>query len=261
MSGPKFLGEGLPYIESEAWGGWLIAIEGCDGVGRTTQLKMLREWLELQGFGVVETEWTSESLIEESIPDAQAGRPMDPLTYSLLWATDFADRLEKVIIPALRNGFVVLSDRYVFTALARNAVRGADPQWVRDLFGFSLLPDLVLYLQIDVNSLARRVLRKGRINAVEAGLDLRLGDDRYECFKRYQTRLIREFNRLADEFNFLTINARRSAELTQKEVRQVMARFVERRQREKAAKQKSATKKSGSKRSASKAKSKNKSRT
>ena len=146
MSKLQFFGEGLPYIKAEDYPGVLITVEGTDSVGRTTQVNMLREWLEVQGYGVVDTGWTRSELVGGTITRAKEVRALNRYTYSLLYAADFADRLEKEMLPALRSGFVVLADRYVYTAFARDIVRGADPQWVRNLFGFAPVPHLVLYL-------------------------------------------------------------------------------------------------------------------
>lgn len=230
MSHLKFFGEGLPYIEPADYPGVLISIEGTDGVGRTTQVVMLREWLEVQGYGVIETGWTRSPLIGSTIEKAKAGRKLNRLTYSLLYAADFADRLEKEILPALRSGFVVLADRYVFTAFARDVVRGADSQWVRDLFGFAPVPHLVLYLQLDVATLIRRAIARGPIDYFEAGMDMALGDDPYDSFKRYQTQLIREYNKLAGEFAFNTVNARLKPDRIQAQIRAVVAEFFASRQ-------------------------------
>src|SRR6267142_4563212 len=120
---------GIPYLSIGNYPGKLIAIEGTDGVGRSTQITLLREWLEVQGYGVIETGWTRSELMSETIGAAKAGHNLNQITFSLLYATDFADRLEKIVLPALRSGFVVLADRYVFTAFARSVVRGADPAW------------------------------------------------------------------------------------------------------------------------------------
>src|SRR5580765_5079591 len=146
----QFFGEGLPYLLKGDYPGVLITVEGTDAVGRTTQIMMLREWLEVNGYGVVETGWTRSPLIGRTITQAKQIRALNRFTYALLYAADFADRLEKEIVPALRSGFVVLADRYVFTAFARDMARGVDRQWVRDLYGFAPIPHLVLYLKIDV---------------------------------------------------------------------------------------------------------------
>lgn len=229
MSQLQFFGKGLPYVKAQDCPGVLITLEGTDGVGRTTQIAMLREWLEVQGYGVVETGWTRSPLIGRAITQAKAGRTLNRFTYSLLYAADFADRLEKEIIPALRAGFVVLSDRYVFTAFARDVVRGVDRQWVRDLFGFAPIPHLVLYLKIDVATLIRRVISRGFLDYFEAGMDLALGDDPYDSFKQYQTLLIREYNSMAQEFDFQAVNARMRPERIHERLRGTVSDFFGRR--------------------------------
>src|SRR5512142_2966883 len=150
-----YYGYGIPYLPIDGYPGRIVAIEGTDGVGRSTQIRLLREWLEVQGYGVLETGWTRSALMRPTIDLAKASNTLNKLTFVLLYATDFADRLEKEIIPALRAGFIVLSDRYIFTALARAGVRGVDRQWLRNLYGFAIAPHLVFYLNIDVKTLSR----------------------------------------------------------------------------------------------------------
>lgn len=205
----KYFGEGLPYLPYREVKGRLIAIEGTDGVGRSTQVDLLRRWLQLNGYGVVETGWTRSKLVRSALDMAKAGNLLNRMTFSLLYAADFADRLENVILPALRSGFVVLSDRYVYTAFARDHVRGADRQWIRDLFGFAPLPDLVCYLKIDVDHLVPRVIESGGMNYWESGMDLRMGDDIFDSFKNYQGRLLGEYDRMAEEFPFQVVDANR----------------------------------------------------
>lgn len=223
--GLEFFGEGLPYLDASDSTGVLITVEGTDGVGRTTQIGMLREWLELRGHGVVETGWTRSELVGQTITWAKEIRALNKLTYALLYAADFADRLEKEIIPALRSGFVVLADRYVFTAFARATVRGADQQWVRDLYGFAPKPHLVVYLKADVTTVVRRTIPLGPIDPFEAGMDMGLGDDLYDSFKRYQTMLIAEYERLAEEFRFHTVDARLDTEIVQERLQRVVSDF------------------------------------
>jgi len=167
----------------------------------------------------METGWTRSKLVGKTIGDAKEGHWLNPLTYTLLYTTDFADRLENEIVPALRAGYVVLADRYIFTVFARTKVRNVDPQWIRDLFGFALVPDLVFYLKIDFNTLTRRVLDSNRMDYWEAGMDLNPGLDIYDSFKKYQTQLLREFDQLAKEFNFLVIDGRKSISRIQNEIR------------------------------------------
>src|SRR5271169_4894472 len=154
----RYYSRGIPYLPIDGYPGKLIAIEGTDGVGRSTQIQLLREWLEVKGYGVVETGWTRSPLMQPTIELAKASNTLNKLTFVLLYATDFADRLEKEIIPALKAGFIVLSDRYIFTALARAGVRGVDRPWLRSLYGFAIAPHLVFYLNIDVKTLIGRVL-------------------------------------------------------------------------------------------------------
>jgi dTMP kinase len=219
MADARFFGDGLKYLDPSELKGKLIAIEGTDGVGRSTHIEMLQEWLEVQGYGVVTTGWTRSNLMSKTIEMAKAGNIVDRWSLSLLYATDFADRLEHQIIPALRSGFVVLTDRYIYTAFARDFVRSADRTWIRDVFGFALIPDLVCYLRIDVETLALRVIETTGMNYWESGMDLRLGGDLYDSFKKYQSLLIEEFDKMAIEFRFNVVDARKSPEEIQNELR------------------------------------------
>ncbi|MDF0675143.1 MAG: dTMP kinase [Nitrospira sp.] len=219
MADARFFGDGLKYLDPSDLRGKLIAIEGTDGVGRTTHIEMLQEWLEVQGYGVMTTGWTRSNLMSKTIEMAKAGNILDRWSLSLLYATDFADRLEHQIIPALRSGFVVLADRYIYTAFARDFVRSADRKWIRDVFGFALIPDLVCYLRIDVETLALRVIETTGMNFWESGMDLRLGADLYDSFKKYQSLLIEEFDKMAMEFRFNVVDARKSPEEIQDELR------------------------------------------
>jgi dTMP kinase len=221
-----FYGAGLPYVGMEAYPGKIIAIEGTDGVGRSTQIRLLREWLEVQGFGVIETGWTRSVLMQPTIDLAKASNTLNKLTFVLLYATDFADRLEKEIIPALKAGFIVLADRYIFTAVARARVRGVDRAYLRNLYGFALAPHLVFYLKLDVDALIRRVLQSGGMDYWESGMDMRLGDDIYESFRTYQTKLLREYGALAEEFGFRNLDARQPIDKIQKELRSQIGAFL-----------------------------------
>src|ERR671939_1377997 len=206
----RYYGRGIPYLPIEGYPGKLFVVEGTDGVGRSTQIQLLREWLEVKGYGVVETGWTRSRLMQPTIELAKSSNTLNKLTFVLLYATDFADRLEKEIIPALKAGFVVLTDRYIFTALARAGVRGVDRQWLRNLYGFAIAPHMVFYLSIDVKSLIGRVLQSRAMDFWESGVDLKLGDDIYASFRAYQSRLLREYSSMADEFHFRVVDARRS---------------------------------------------------
>ncbi|MDI3462995.1 MAG: Thymidylate kinase [Nitrospira sp.] len=217
----------MTYLDPSELKGKLIAVEGTDGVGRSTHIEMLQEWLEVQGYGVMTTGWTRSNLMSKTIELAKAGNIVDRWSLSLLYATDFADRLEHQIIPALRSGFVVLTDRYIYTAFARDFVRSADRQWIRDVFGFALIPDLVCYLRIDVETLALRVIETTGMNYWESGMDLRLGGDLYDSFKKYQSLLIEEFDKMAIEFRFNVVDARKSPEEIQDELRGYILRVLQ----------------------------------
>ena len=218
---------GIPYLAIDGYPGKLIAIEGTDGVGRSTQISLLREWLEVQGYGVIETGWTRSQLMQPTIDLAKASNTLNKLTFVLLYATDFADRLEKEIIPALKAGFIVLSDRYIFTALARAGVRGIDRPWLRSLYGFAIAPHMVFYLKVDFETLIGRILESRGMDFWESGMDMKAADDIYDSFRLYQNKLLREYASMADEFHFRTVDARRSIDQIQDELRKQVAAFLE----------------------------------
>lgn len=221
-----FYGNGLPYLKISPLRGSLIVIEGTDGVGRSTQIEQLTRWLEVQGYGVVNTGWTRSPLLAETINEAKAGHELNVTTFSLLYAADFADRLENQIIPALRAGFIVVADRYMYTAFARNAVMGADPEWTRKLFGFAVVPDLVMYLKIEVKHLIPRVLESKGMDYWESGMHLKLGSDIFDSFRRYQARILREYERMTDEFGFVTVDAQQPVDAIQQELRTTIGRYL-----------------------------------
>ena len=165
--------------------------------------------------------------MQPTIELAKSSNTLNKLTFVLLYATDFADRLEKEIIPALKAGFIVLSDRYIFTALARAGVRGVDRQWLRNLYGFAIAPHLVFYLNIDVKTLIGRVLESRGMDFWESGMDLKPGDDIYDSFRAYQQKLLKEYASMADEFHFRTLDARRSVDRIQEELRRQVEEFLE----------------------------------
>ena len=230
LHGKRWHGHGLPYLDPKPLPGHLIVIEGTDGVGRSTQVELLRGWLELEGYAVSNTGWTRSPLLSETIADAKAGHQLTPITFSLLYAADFADRLEHEILPALQAGFVVIADRYMYTAFARNAVMGADPEWTHEVFGMALVPDLVLYLEIDVDTLVPRVVRGKGMDYWESGMHLALSSDIFDSFQNYQRRIIAEYDRLAREFGFVTIDARQPINAIQTELRAHVADYLRRAQ-------------------------------
>ncbi|TAM78916.1 MAG: dTMP kinase [Acidobacteria bacterium] len=193
----------------ESLPGKLIVIEGTDGVGRSTQIQLLKPWLEQQGRAVVDTGMTRSKLAGKGIKQAKQGHTMGRVTLNLFYATDFADRLENEIVPALRAGFVVLTDRYIYSLIARASVRGIDPSWVRNVYRFALVPDAVFYLRIGVDELIPRVVFSTGFDYWESGMDLHPSEDMYESFQKYQTALLSEFEKLVEEYQFKVIEATR----------------------------------------------------
>lgn len=187
--------------------GRLIVIEGTDGVGRSTQLQLLRPWLESSGYAVVDTEMTRSVLAGPGLKQAKEGHTLGPITLNLFYATDFVDRFESQILPALRAGFIVLTDRYIYSLIARGLVRGADPAWIRSIYGLALKPDAIFYLKIGIEDLIPRVLQRGGFDYWESGMDMRLGGDLFESFVNYQTRLLEEFDNMQGAYGFQVIDA------------------------------------------------------
>ena len=225
----KFYGTALPNVEIEPYPGKLIVIEGTDGVGRSTHVALLRTWLESAGYAMLDTGMTRSVLAERGIKDARSGHTLGRLTMQLYYATDFADRLEKEILPALRAGFIVLTDRYIYSAIARAVVRGADANWIRSIYGIALVPDAILYLRIkSVEELAARVLVSGRgFDYWESGMDLGLGNDYYDSFVAYQKLLLKEFDRMKTEYNFQVIDASRPVRRVATSLRQLVKKVVD----------------------------------
>lgn len=217
-------GVGIPRLDLEELSGWLIVIEGTDRVGRSTHIVRLREHLEQLGYAVAETGLTRSDLASRGLRRAKQGNTLGTNAFNLYYATDFADRLERQIIPALRAGFVMLTDRYVYSLIARAIVRGAPPDWIKRVFAFSLKPDIVFHLRIDVPELVPRVLEAGGFDYWESGMDIPLGEDLYDSFVEYQSRIIAELDSLGREYGFQTLDATRPVD----EVADALARRVER---------------------------------
>ncbi len=192
--------------------GRLIVIEGTDSVGRSTQLHLLRPWLESSGYAVIDTEMTRSELAGAGLKQAKEGHTLGPITLNLFYATDFVDRFESQILPALRAGFIVLTDRYIYSLIARALVRGAEPHWIRSIYGLALKPDAIFYLRIDIEDLIPRVLQRRGFNYWESGMDMRLGGDLFESFVNYQTRLLEEFDALSQQYGFEVVDASQSIE-------------------------------------------------
>jgi len=229
MKEMKFYGKPLPNVEIEAYSGKLIVIEGTDGVGRSTHVALLRTWLEAMGHAVLDTGMTRSVLAGRGIKNASAGHTLGRLTMQLYYATDFADRLENQMLPALHAGFIVLTDRYIYSAIARAVVRGADPEWMRAIYGIGLVPDAVFYLRLgSVEELAARLLASGRgFDYWESGMDLGLGNDYYDSFIAYQKLLLKEFDRMSGEYGFQVIDASRSIKRVENDLKRLITRVIE----------------------------------
>jgi dTMP kinase len=210
MTDLKFYGDRPPGIEGASLPGRLIVIEGTDGVGRSTHIALLKEWLEDRGIAVLDTGLTRSELAGPGIKRAKEGNTLDPFTLNLFYATDQWDRLEHQIIPALRAGMVALADRYIFSLIARAVIRGVSPEWMEDLYGFALIPDSVIYLDIDVEHLLPRVISSTGFDYWESGQDFLPATSVFDTFVEYQTWLLDEFRRLAARHNFHVIDARGS---------------------------------------------------
>lgn len=180
--------------------GKLVVVEGVDGSGKSTQLNLLRNWLEDRGQKVIFTEWNSSKLVSKTIKEAKRSNSLIPVTFSLLHATDFADRLENIIKPALKAGLVVLADRYCFTAFARDVARGVDKDWVRNLYGFSIRPDAAFYFQVPIEVSLERIATSRSPGYYESGMDIGLSNDPRESFQIFQTRVIGEYDSMVPEY-------------------------------------------------------------
>ena len=223
----EYYGEkGFPEVNLSELKGKLIVIEGTDGVGRSTHTRLLKQWLENTGHAVLDTGMTRSALAGEGLKEAKEGHTLGAVTMTLFYATDFADRLENEMIPALRAGFVVLTDRYIYSLMARALVRGADPEWVRQVHDFALKPDIVVYLRVTIEELITRVVQNAGFNYWESGMDLHLGSDYYDSFVAYQKLLLREFDRMSGEYGFQMIDTGRPIRRVAAELRRAVKRVI-----------------------------------
>jgi dTMP kinase len=206
-------GKLLPGMKLSDLAGKLLVLEGTDCAGRSTQIDMLRPWLEQLGHAVLDTGMARSSLAGDGIRRAKEGNNLGRVTQSLFYATDFVDRLENEVIPALRAGFIVLTDRYIYSLMARAIVRGMDPAWIRGIYSAALIPDAVFYLRVDVEQLIPRVIFSRGFDYWESGMDVFPGQDMYESFRSYQSALLAEFDKLSVEFSFETLDASADAKI------------------------------------------------
>lgn len=228
MAKLQFYGSGIPYLQLKKTPGKLIVVEGTDGVGRSTQVELLKKWLEKDSFAVSDTGLRRSELTQRGIDQAKMGNTLNPITTSLFYATDFADRLENQIIPALKAGFYVLSDRYFYSLVARDVVRGIDARWARDVYGFAVIPSIVFYLKAEVDTLVTRIVHGRGFDYWEAGMDIIKADNLYDSFRQYQACMIEQFDIMAEEFNFHIIDANRSVKDINEDIKAQLEPILER---------------------------------
>jgi dTMP kinase len=216
----RFYGHGIPRVKPEDLGGKLIVVEGADGSGRSTQIAELVNWLETNGRPTVQVGLKRSTLVSAELEKAQEGNVLSRTTLSLFYATDFADQLENVIVPALKAGFIVLSDRYIYTLMARDMVRGMDEKWLKNLYGIAPVPDAVFYLSVEPEELVQRNLSKNaRLDYWESGMDLGLSREVFDSFLKYQAAMQNAFKTLQKSYGFDIVDANRSANAVNKELR------------------------------------------
>ncbi len=216
-------GTRLPGLPREPLHGRLIVIEGADGSGRTTEVGLLRDWLEIQGHPVVESGLRRSTLVAEKIDQAKQGHTLGATTMALFYAVDFADQLENKILPALQAGSTVLADRYIYTLMARAIARGASREWAQKLYSFALTPDLIIFLDAKIDILLHRAIgRYGSLDYWESGMDLCLSRDRFESFYLYQERIRTEFEWMAGQYGFNRVDANRVPAQVHADVRRLV---------------------------------------
>lgn len=207
--------------------GKLIAVEGLDGSGKSTQIYLVKRWLELEGYKVFFTEWNSSLLVKRSTKKGKKRHLLTPTTFALIHCTDFADRYERQILPMLHAGYIVVADRYFYTAFARDAARGCDRGWIRRLYSYARHPDVTLLFDVPLSvALTRIVAGRSQLKFYEAGMDMGLSKDPFESFQMFQGRMYEEYQQMVDEFNFVRIDATRSPTLQQREVRDLLQKSI-----------------------------------
>jgi dTMP kinase len=208
--------------------GTLIAVEGLDGSGKSTQIHLLHQWLAGLGCKVFFSEWNSSAIVKGATRKGKKKQLLTPTTFSLIHATDFADRYERQIQPMLKAGYIVLCDRYSFTSYARDGVRGCDPGWLRRLYGFAKIPDVTFYFRLPLETALGRILGgRTALKYFEAGMDLGLSTDIQESFKMFQQMVMEYYDRLADEYDFIVIDATRPIPLQQEIIRSFISQRID----------------------------------
>ena len=209
----RFYGHGIPGVDLEKLTGKLVVMEGADGSGRSTQIARLVQWLEGGGHATVQVGLKRSTLVSEELEQAKQGNILSHITMSLFYATDFADQLENIILPALKAGFMVLADRYIYTLMVRDLVRGMDEAWLKNLYGIALVPDAVFYLNVSpVQLVQRNFLKNQTLDYWESGMDIGLSRDMFDCFLQYQALVEKQFRRLQSTYGFTIVNGERSVD-------------------------------------------------
>ncbi len=207
--------------------GKLFVVEGTDGSGKSTQLLLLYQWLKAEGYPVFFSEWNSSPLVKDTTKRAKKRRIFTPATFSLLHATDFADRTERDIIPPLKAGAIVLADRYIYTAFARDVARGCDRAWVRQTYNFAVKPTVAFFFRAPLDVAIERIISgRPQLKYYEAGMDMEWADEEEESFKLFQGKILDEYDRMVGEFGLTTIDATRSIEKQQREMRAIVVRHL-----------------------------------
>jgi dTMP kinase len=208
--------------------GKLFVVEGIDGSGKTTQLALLAKWLSAAGHRVFVTEWNSSALVKAATKTGKRKNSLTPMTFSLLHATDFADRLLYNIVPPLKAGMIVLADRYTYTAFARDAARGVDPRWVRELYSFAVKPDMAVYFRVPIEVATDRLMaRRVKLKFYEAGMDMGWSSNALESFRIFQGKVLDEYDKIVDEFGLSVVNATGSITDQQRTFRKLVSQHLE----------------------------------
>jgi dTMP kinase len=220
--------EGTYGANGKSYAGRLFVVEGIDGSGKSTQLTLLANWLRSEGYPVVFSEWNSSPIVKATTRRGKRKRVLTPLTFSLIHATDFADRVEREIVPSLKAGAIVLADRYVYTAFARDVVRGVDPRWVRSLYRFAVVPTRAFYFRVPLDVALKRILAwRGDLKWYEAGMDIGLHDEIHESYMMFQARILDEYEKLAKEFDLHVMEATQPIEAQQRLLRRAISPHLE----------------------------------
>jgi len=207
--------------------GKLIVVEGIDGSGKSTQIDLLYKWLQSQGYSVYFSEWNSSALVKSTTKAAKKQKTFTPTTFSILHCTDFADRWENSIYPLLKAGVIVLADRYAFTAFARDVARGVDPEWVRNMYSFAIMPDAALYFRVPLDIAVERITgARAALKYYEAGMDLNLSENINESFKLFQGRILNEYDKMVDEFGLTMIDGTLPVKDQQRKVRTLIKQML-----------------------------------